>query len=176
MPSAVKISMVDKLTEELKSSEQVIVTEYKGMKADQFNSLRAKIRPLGAKYTVVKNRLAKIALKNIGREKLGENLKGPSALAYQSKDGVALAKILSDFSGENKNFQVKAGYLLGLLADANTMRTIASLPSREVLMATLLARMNSPLQKLLATLNEPMRSLHASLSAVAKKKESAPAH
>ena len=170
MPSAVKETMVDKLTEELKASDQLIITEYQGMKAEEFNGLRQKIRPLGAKYAVVKNRLAKIALKNIGREKLGDSLKGPSAIAYKGKVTAALAKILLDYSNENKKFQLKAGYLFGLLADASTLRTIAGLPSREVLLSTLLQRLNSPLQKLLATMNEPVRSLHGALSAVAKKK------
>lgn len=175
MPNAVKEKFVADLTEELKKSDQILVTDYQGLNSEEFNELRNKLRPLGAKYTVVKNRLAAIALKNVGCEALAPHLKGPSAIAYQAKDASALAKELSGFGADHKNLKLKAGYLYGMVANAQQLVVIAGLPSRNVLLSTLLARMNGPLQTLVSTLQEPVRSLSAALSAVSKKKEATPA-
>lgn len=175
MPNTTKEKLVQSLTDELKKSDQVIVTEYQGMKAEEFDAIRAKLKPIGAKYKVVKNRLAKIALKNVGWDALSSHLKGSSAIAYQANDAAQLAKVLSDYGTDNKKFKLKAGHVFGFVADEQGLKTIANLPSREVLLATLLARMNGPLSKFVATLNEPIRSLHGALSAVVKKKEANPA-
>ena len=174
MPSAVKEKFVKELTEELKSSPHVLVTDYQGLKAEQFNELRTKLRQAGAKFKVVKNRLARIATKNVGW-KIEEHLKGPSAITFSGEDSAAITKVLYDFGKKNKTLKVKGGFLFGEVADDKTIKAIADLPSKEVLLATLAARLNGPLVKLVATLNEPIRSLHAALSAVAKKKESNPA-
>lgn len=174
MPSQLNETLVAELTEELKKSPHVIVTEYSGMKADEFNELRASLNKLGAKYKVVKNRLAKIAFKNRGWDGLDTDLKGPSALAYHGTDGTSLLKILTDFSSKHQTFKVKVGHLFGAKTSAGDLKAISQLPSKEVLLATLLARLNSPLTTLVLTMKEPIRALHASLSAVAKKKEAAP--
>jgi large subunit ribosomal protein L10 len=175
MPSEVKEKFVAELTEELKKSPHVLVTEYSGMKADEFNELRAKLRTVGAKYKVVKNRLARIAFKNIGWDGLNEKMKGPSAIAFMGKDSAAVAKVLNEFGTSHQMFKVRAGHVYGKVEDAATLKVIATLPSKEVLLATLLARLNSPLTTLIVTLKEPLRALNASLSAVAKKKEATPA-
>ncbi len=175
MANKAKESFVAELTEELKKSPHVIVTDYQGLKAEEFNELRASLNKVGAKYKVVKNRLARIAFKSIGWESLTDNMKGPSAIAYHGTDGAAVTRILFDFSGKHQNMKVKAGHVFGIKATGNDLKVMSSLPSREVLLSTLLIRMNSPLVTLLRTLNEPLRSLHGALSAVAKKKEAAPA-
>lgn len=175
MPNKEKQTFVAELTEELKKSPHVLVTEYQGLKAEEFNELRLSLNKLGAKYKVVKNRLAKLAFKAIGWEALTDDMKGPSAIAYFGTDGAAITKVLQDFSTKHQNLKVKAGHVYGFKANAQDLKTLANLPSKEVLLSTLLARLNSPLTTLLATLNEPIRSLHGALSAVAKKKEAAPA-
>lgn len=171
MPSAIKEKVVGNLTEELKSSPHVVVTDYQGMTAEEFDALRAAIRPFGAKYKVVKNRLAKISLKANGFSDLSEKMKGPSAIAYQGTDASGIIKALFKFGETHTNFKVKAGRLFGITADTMNLKAMADLPSREVLLATLLARMNGPLTNLVTVLNEPLRSLHSALSAVAKNKE-----
>jgi large subunit ribosomal protein L10 len=173
MPNALKEKQVANLAEELKSSENIVITQYQGMTAEQFGELRATIRPLGAKYRVVKNRLAKIAFGSTGFGQLQDHLKGPSAIAYQGKDGAAIVRALFKYAEKNTNFKIKAGRLFGLTGDVKNLKTIADLPSKEVLMATLLNRMNAPLTKLLATMNEPLRSMQGALSALARKKEQA---
>jgi large subunit ribosomal protein L10 len=175
MPSQVKEQAVTELTAELKTSSHVVVTEYQGLTAGEFDELRAVLRPLGAKYKVVKNRLAKIALEGAGFGDLKAHMKGPSAIAYLGTDGAAITKAMFKFGEGHPKFRLRGGRVLGTTTDLTGLRTISTLPSREVLLSTLLARMNSPLQTLLATLNEPVRSLHAALSSLAKKKEPAAA-
>lgn len=170
MPNEIKEKQVGDLTQELKSSSHVIVTQYQGMTAEEFDALRAAIRPFGAKYKVVKNRLAKISLEATGFGELTDSMKGPSAITYLGSDGASIVKALFKFGETHINFKVKAGRLLGITADVKNLKAMADLPSREVLMATLLSRLNGPLITLITTLNEPLRALQASLSAVAKKK------
>ncbi len=171
MASAVKEKQVASLAEELKASPHVVITQYQGMTAEQFDALRAALRPLGAKYKVVKNRLAKISFNETGYGDLKDLMKGPSAIAYKGTDGAAIVKALFKFGEANTNFKVKAGRLFGITADVKNLKAMADLPSREVLLATLLARLNGPLTSLVTTMNEPLRSLHAAMSALAKKKE-----
>lgn len=173
MPNALKEKQVAGLTEELKTSENIVVTQYQGMTAEEFNALRETLRPLGAKYKVVKNRLAKIAFKNTGFDALSDHLKGPTAVAYHGNDGAAVVKALFKFAEKSQNFKLRGGRLFGLSVDSKGLKTMADLPSREVLIATLLARMNAPLTSLASTLNEPLQSLHRVLSALSSKKEKA---
>lgn len=173
MANETKEKFVAELTEDIKSSEHFLVTEYQGMSAEEFDQLRAALRNVGSKYKVVKNRLARIAFESIDCKDLNSYLKGPSAIAYHGNDGAAVAKVLFKFSEDHPNMKVKAGKLFGTIADAKMLKAMASLPSREVLLATLASRLNSPLVTLARTLQEPLRSLHAALSAAAKKKEAA---
>jgi len=172
MPSEIKEKLVTDLIEELKISKHVLVTEYQGMTAGEFDELRAVLRPLGSKYKVVKNRLAKIAFEKAGHADLKIFMKGPSAIAYQGNDGASLAKILFKFSEQHTNLKVRAGRIENVTTDAKGLKTISNLPSREVLIAILLSRMQGPLQTLMATLNAPLSSLHRALGVLAKKKES----
>src|SRR5581483_11200183 len=157
MPNALKEKQVASLTEELKSSENIVITQYQGMTAVEFDELRASIRPFGAKYKVVKNRLAKIAFGATGFGPLQDYLKGPAAIAYQGKDGAGIVKALFKFAEKNTNFKIKAGRLFGFTGDVKNLKAISDLPSREVLMATLLARMNAPLTKMVTTMKEELR-------------------
>lgn len=175
MPSAIKEKMVTELTAELKESAHVVVTEYQGLSTEELNELRAELQPMGAKYKVVKNKLARIAFQNVGWKNLDDFMKGPTGIAFQGQDGSALARVLFKFSEKHTNLKIKAGHLFGGVANGQDVKSIATLPSKEVLLATLLARMQSPLQSLVGVLNEPLRSLHAALTAVAKKKEATPA-
>lgn len=171
MASAIKEKSVADLKEDLKGSTQVVVTHYQGLTAEELNGVRSAIRPFGGKYKVVKNRLAKIAFDSTGFGQLREHLKGPVAIAYKATDVAGMTKALFKFSDEHPNFKVKMGFLFGGTVDPASLKTIANLPSREVLLSTLLATLNSPLQRLAATMNEPLQKLHRSLAAVAKKRE-----
>lgn len=175
MPSAVKEKFVESLSEELKGSSHVVVSEYQGMTAEEFDQLRASLLPLGAKFKVVKNRLAKIAFDGSGFSELKDYMKGPSAITFLGQDPAGVTKALLKFSEQHTNLKIKAGRMFGMTADNKTLKALAALPSKEVLIATLLARLNSPVQRLASTINQPLQSLHSVLVALAKKKESVPA-
>lgn len=175
MPSAVNEKSVADLTAELKSSSHVVVTDYQGLTTEELNDLRAKLRPFGTKYKIIKNRLAKIALQNVGWTGLEASLKGSTAIAFKGQDFAGISKILFKFSEEHKNLKVRSGHAFGNVIDGVSIKAVASLPSREVLLATLLTRLQTPLQTLASTLNEPLRSIHGALSALARKKEATPA-
>jgi large subunit ribosomal protein L10 len=171
MASEIKEKQVAELTEDLKGSTQVVITQYQGMTAEELDALRSAIRPFGAKYKVVKNRLAKLAFDATGFGALRDHMKGPTAIAYKGTDIAGMTKAMFKFSEDHPNFKIRVGHLFGSTADTASLKTIATLPSKEVLLATLLATLNSPLQRLASTLNEPLQSLHRSLTALAKKKE-----
>lgn len=171
MASEIKEKVVSELSADLKGLTHMVITQYQGLTAEEFDALRNSLRPLGAKYKVVKNRLAKIAFEANGFGSLKDHMKGPTAIAYKGADVASLAKALFKFSETHPNFKIRAGYVFGNATDASSLKAIANLPSREVLIATLMARLLSPLTVLAATMNEPLRSLHAALSAVAKNKE-----
>ena len=175
MPSIAKEKFVADLTEELKKSEHLLVTDYQGLTTAELNDLRAQLLKIGSKYKIIKNRLARIAFKKLGWAELEPQLKGPSGIAYLGKDASGLAKIVATFGKEHKNLKIKGGVLFKQAANSQVIKEIASLPSREVLIATLLSRLNSPLTTFVATLSEPLRALARGLSAVAKKKEAVPA-
>jgi large subunit ribosomal protein L10 len=171
MASEIKEKVVSDLSSDLKGSAHMVVTQYQGLTAEEFDALRNALRPIGAKYKVVKNRLAKIAFEATGFGALKDHMKGPTAIAYKGSDVAALAKALFKFSEDHPNFKIRAGFVFGNATDSPSLKAIANLPSKEVLLATLLARLQSPLSVLASTMNEPLRSLHAAISAVAKNKE-----
>lgn len=175
MASAVKEKLVTDLRESLNGSPHVVVTQYQGLTAEELDALRAALRPLGARYKVVKNRLAQLAFKDAGFSDLNPHMKGPSAIVFQGTDAQGITRALFKFGETHEKLKVRAGHVFGAVSDSKDLKAIANLPSKEVLLSTLLARLNSPLQTLAATLNEPLRSLHTALSALSKKKEATPA-
>ena len=171
MANQQKIDFVDTLADELRGSPDGILTDYQGLKAGDFSELRARLRAVGAKYKVVKNRLARLAFQKAGWSGLEAHLKGPSALVYKGENGPAILKALLAFDAKGEKLKLKGGRLFGQVFGRNDLRSIADLPSRKVLLSHLLGRLNGPLQTLAATLNEPVRGLGAVLSALAQKRE-----
>lgn len=171
MPNAVNVEFVKNFTEDIKKSSHVVVTEYQGLTTIELNELRAELKKLGSRYTIIKNRLAKIAFKEVGWGDLEPHLKGPTAVAYHGTDASAITKTLFEFTKEHKNLKLKAGHLFGAAVGLEEVKAIAMLPNKETLLATLAATLNSPIQNLAAALNEPLRSIYSALTALAKKKQ-----
>ena len=170
MPTQEKKQVIDALTEELKNSDAVIVSHYRGMSVEQNNALRKKLREAGIRHKVYKNTLAKIAAKAAGKEEISEFLTGPTVVTLGSGDIVAPAKILVDFAKECDAFKVLGGVIEGKKASAEDVKAIASLPSREELLAKLLGSLNSPISGLVRVLNGPLQGLHTVLTAISEKK------
>lgn len=174
MPNKKNIETVKQLEEKFKNTPNLVLTTYQGLSTPELNDLRAKLKPLNSEYSVVKNTVTSIALKNIGLEEFAKHFRGPTALAFQKGDPAALSKAVVEFAKTNDKLKIVAGYLDGNLLTDKQIKILATLPSRETLLAMIAMVLNSPIQKLAVALNAPMQKLAGVLKALeqAKAKES----
>lgn len=141
-----KEKQVAYITEQLKSAKSFIIIDYKGITVAQDTELRTAFRKAGVKYHVMKNRLVKIALKNLGYgSEFDEALNGTSALAISTEDETAPAKIASQKADTIKVLSIKCGMADGSFLDAKQCGVLAQLPAREVLIAQLLGMLQAPI-------------------------------
>ncbi len=169
-----KKQVVAELAESLKVARTGVVVNYKGITVEADTKLRKELREAGCKYKVVKNTLLRIALEQAGIEGLDDVLNGTTAVAVHSEDYVIPAKILAKFSETHDKFEIKAGFIDGKPANPAEIKTLASLPSKEVLVAQALRGLNGPITGFVTVLNGTMKGLVVALNAIAEKqKESA---
>jgi large subunit ribosomal protein L10 len=167
-----KETTVAELTELFRSSNAVVLTEYRGLTVAQLKQLRGNIRE-NASYAVVKNTLTKIAAKEAGVEGLDDLLEGPSAIAFVSGDTVAVAKALRDFAKANPLLVVKGGYFDGAALTAAEVGKLADLESREVLLAKLAGAFKASLFGAAYLFNAPLAQAVRTVDALRQKQESA---
>jgi large subunit ribosomal protein L10 len=170
---AKKQELLEGYEEDFKSTPHAFVLSYKGAKVPQVTELRARIRSKGGKYVVVKNTLALRAVKGGPLEALGEHFTGETAVAYSQNDPVALAKVLTDFIKEAPAFQFKGALLDGIAVPTAEIQSIASLPSREQLIAKILFLLQSPITRFARVLAAVPQSFVSVLDQVRIKKENA---
>lgn len=168
-----KVAMIAELKTELANAKGVVLADFRGIKVAQDTKLRRKVREAGVRYTVIKNNMASIAAKEAGIEGLDAYLKGPLAMVSSATDPVAPAKLISEFSRENKILEIKGGLVEGKVIDADAVKALASLPPREVLIARVLGSMQAPIVGLVNVLQGNIRNLVYALDAVRQQKESA---
>lgn len=140
-----KKQIVADLTDSLKNSVAGVVVDYKGINVADDTVLRKELREAGVKYSVVKNTLLGLAAKEAGLDDLSKVLEGTTAIAVSPEDHTAAARILSKFAESHKNFTIKSGYLEGNVIDLATVTSLAKLPTREVLLATVCNAFNAPI-------------------------------
>ncbi|GAB4428616.1 MAG: 50S ribosomal protein L10 [Turneriella sp.] len=172
MASAEKTELKDEYASMLKSRPNFIVTQYQGLDVEQMSSLRKKLRAAGGSYTVVKNNVFSLALRESGVAKdfpYDSTLKGPNAIAFASEDVPAVAKVLRDFSKDNDKLKITAAVMESTYYDAKGVATIADLPSREQVLGQLAAMLNAPATKIAGTLNNIIASLARGIKSVAEK-------
>jgi len=150
---------IDGLYEELKRARNLFLTGFQGLTVSQDTELRRAIRSTGSKYKVVKNTLAQRASQGTEAEPLREKFTGSSAVAYNDKDPVALAKALTTYAKNNPLFVFKAGIVEGRVVDLGSLEQIASLPSKEELIAKLMFLLNSQAQRLASASGGVARNL-----------------
>ncbi|RJE48114.1 MULTISPECIES: 50S ribosomal protein L10 [unclassified Dehalobacter] len=165
-----KQKVVEDIKQKFEGASGVILADYRGLTVSQVTNLRVELRQAGIEYRVLKNTMVRRAADEIGITGLDEFLEGPTALAF-STDPVAPAKILSEFSKKNKSLTIKAGVLDGKVIDADKVKDLANLPSREVLLSQVLAGMQGPLQGMVNVLQGPIRKFGYALEEVRKLKE-----
>ncbi len=161
-----KASIVEDLQAKLNASPFLFVTDYTGLKVDQFSELRTRLAGAGARCHVVKNTFLRRAAKEAGLPELGE-LKGQTAVIMGDRDVAAAAKVVKTFVAEFQKPLVKLGVIDKAVVSSEQITAIADLPAREVLLATLLGVLQAPATRLLRTLNEPASALARVLAAKA---------
>lgn len=164
-----KKQQVAELSEAFKKANVGVLVNYSGITVEKDTKLRKQLREAGCQYKVVKNTLLDLAFKDAGIDGLTENLNGTTAIAYSEGGYTEAPKILSDYASENKNFEVKAGFIDGGAVDAASIAELAKLPSKEVLIAQVLGGFNAPIQGFANVLNGTIRGLAIVLNAIAEK-------
>ena len=167
---ACKKMMIKQIKERLQSPGDIFVTSFQGMSVPEQETLRRKLKESDILLFIVKNRLAKRALNEAKREQLLPVLQGPSAIATGSTDCIATSKILIDFAKRNQNFKVLGAFVDQQLIDLDSIKGLASIPSKEVLMAQIVGQIKSPLQGLINTLSATIRNFVLILDKIRDKK------
>ncbi len=162
-----KEAKVEAIRERFLAHEVVFLADFTGLTAQDINELRFKLRDMGAELRVLKNTLTLLAIKDTEYEPMGELLVGPVAAAFVAGDPMAVAKEMVAFSRANPGFALKGGFMEGKLLRGPDMRSIATLPPREVLLAKVAGSFKAPLYNLCGVLSGPYRKLVYALRAVA---------
>ena len=148
-----KQAVVAEVAAELAKAQAVIVAEYRGLDVARVTQLRAKARKSGLYLRVLKNTLARRAVKGTPFEQLSDQMVGPLMYGIAS-DPVAGAKVIAEFSKENELFVIKGGAMANTRMSDKDVKALAMLPSREQLIAQLMGTLQAPVAKLARTLNE----------------------
>jgi len=147
-----KQAIVEELTEKLKSQSGVFVN-YSGITVNEDTELRVKMRESNIEYTVVKNTLMKLAIKNVGFDELDPIFNGTTSLAISKDDSIAPARITKEYADKfNDYFEIKAGFMEGKILSAEEVGKIASIPPLPILQAQLLGTMLAPIASLAVVL------------------------
>ena len=169
-----KASIVSELSEALKRSPFVLVTDYRGMKVSNFSELRSRLAPARAEVHVVKNNFLKLAMADSGFPEVSDKFAGQTAVVTGEADVAPVAKIFKSFANEFKLAALRVGFVDRAVLSTAELETLAELPTREILQAQLLGLLLSPATRLVRLFNEPGAALARLLNAKAEK-EGAPA-
>ena len=169
-----KQATVSEVSAKLASAQAVIVAEYRGLDVARVTQLRSKARKSGLYLRVLKNTLARRAVKGTPFEKLSDQMVGPLMYGIAT-DPVAGAKVIAEFAKENELFVIKGGAMANTKMSDKDVKALALLPSREELIAKLMGTMQAPVAKLVRTMNEVPGKFARTLAAYRDSKEKAAA-
>ncbi len=169
-----KQAMVAEVAAKLAGAQAVIVAEYRGLDVERVTQLRAKARKSGLYLRVLKNTLARRAVKGTPFEQLSDQMVGPLMYGIAA-DPVAGAKVIAEFAKENELFVIKGGAMPNTKMSDKDVKALAMLPSRDELLAKLMGTMQAPVAKLVRTLNEVPGKFVRTLAAYRDAKEKQPA-
>lgn len=160
------------LTESLQNSKSAMVISFTGLTVSKDQEFRSSLREAGAKYQVVKNTLARIAVKGTKFEQASEAFTGVTAIAWTENDPVVLSKAIAKFMKDNANvYTFKTGVVDGSLVDFEQLKTIASLPSKEELISKLLYVLNAQAQRIVTVINAVPRDLAVVIKQIGEKED-----
>jgi large subunit ribosomal protein L10 len=165
----------EELKDAFKKAKAVFLADYKGINVENLTSLRKQLRPLNTKVKVIKNNIARVAVKEaqIGEEavKVFDTVVGPTIVMVAFNDPAAVAKVVNKFSQDNEVFSLKDGLLDNKRLSTNDIAELAKLPSKEVMLAKLLGTLNAPISNFVGVLAAVPRSFVQVLAAIEKKKQ-----
>jgi large subunit ribosomal protein L10 len=133
-----KEQIVSDLCKKIEGYKAVVLTHYRGLNVEQMNHLRKRLREEKVSYQVIKNTLMRLASKGTDLEKLNDYFEGPTAIAISYGDPILLAKVLSEFIKTQPSLEIKVGLIEGRVAPPEEVKALATMPSREVLLAQIL--------------------------------------
>jgi large subunit ribosomal protein L10 len=165
-----KAALVEELVAQLQSADAIFAVDYRGISVSQAADLRARLREADTVFRVVKNSLTERASDAAGAAELKPLLQGPTALAFVTGDAAVAAKALNDAARTFGTLEFKGGLMDGAAIDADTVRTIARLPAREVLHGQLVGTIAAPLSGLVRTLNALIAGLAIQLGQIAEQR------
>jgi large subunit ribosomal protein L10 len=139
-----KEQIVSDLRKRVERSKAIVLTSYRGLKVDQVNGLRNRLREEKLSYHVVKNTLIKIAARGTALEKLNDYFEGPTAIVVSYGDPISLAKVLMEFVKTLPTLEIKAGMIEGRMATPEGVKALATMPSREALIGQVLGEIQTP--------------------------------
>jgi large subunit ribosomal protein L10 len=143
-----KEAKVAEIKEKLEKAQSVILADYQGLTVEEDTELRKALREAGVEYKVYKNSMVTLAAKELGHEGIVQYLEGPVSIAFGYEDVTAPARILADFAKTHKKLELKAGIVDGEIFDQDKVNQLASIPSKEVLIAKLLGSFKAPISNL----------------------------
>jgi large subunit ribosomal protein L10 len=164
-----KSAAIEEIAAQIEGAGAIFAVDYRGISVAQAAELRGKLRESDASFRIVKNRLTKIAADKAGEDRLTELLEGPTALTFVRGDTAGAAKAISTFNREHDILAFKGGFMDGMTLDEDTFKSIARLPSREVLDGQLAGIVASPLTGLVRGLGSMIQGLALQLGQIADK-------
>ena len=168
-----KQPIVQEISENVKDAQSVVVVDYRGLTVDQDTKLRKELREAGVTYKVYKNTMMNFAFKGTDFESLAPVLEGPSAIAISKDDATAPARIVAKFAENAPALEIKAGVVEGTFYDAEGMKAIAKIPSRNEILSRLLGSLQSPMANFARVINQIAEKTPAAATAEAPAEASA---
>ncbi|RKI84634.1 50S ribosomal protein L10 [bacterium 1xD42-87] len=170
-----KKPIVDEIAAAVKDAQSVVLVDYRGLTVEQDTQLRKQLREAGITYKVYKNTMMNFAFKGTDCEALLPYLEGPSAVAISTEDATAPARVLCKFAKTADALEVKGGIVEGIAYDADGIKEVAKIPSREELLSKLLGSIQSPITNFARVMNQLAEKGGASGCETPAKAEEAPA-
>ncbi len=161
-----KEKTVDELREKLSLTKSLFLTDFRGLNVDQMTDLRRDLKEKKAEYRITKNSLIRLAARESRFEGVLDYLKGPTGLVFSFEDPVSPAKVLYEIHKKVEKPKIKIIWMEGKLLDENHLKSLAALPSKEVILTQIVFGLNSPLANLVGTLQGVMRNFVGVLDAV----------
>lgn len=173
MATEAKSAKVEEIKDRLTNSEGVILVDYRGLSVKDMQEFRAKVRDAGGEVKVYKNTLTEIALRELAMPTMDEYLVGPTGFVFAIEEAAAPAKAIVDFAKAHTALEVKGGFVQNAVVDAETVKAIAALPTRDELIAQFMGKLLNPVRGFMSMANAPAGAFARVLQAVADQKAAA---